>query len=115
MKEYCGLVVYTDDFMAYFQYKREAKYFYERLKKRMKHFGLRLEEEESRLIEFGRYAQENAKKRGKKATTFDFLGFTHYCSGNDRFRVKRKTSKKKCKEMNRLIQEIKKFAKSSRS
>ncbi|RAZ28321.1 RNA-directed DNA polymerase, partial [Klebsiella oxytoca] len=42
----------------------------------------------------------------------DFLGFTHYCSKsrNGRFRVKRKTSKKrfakKCKEMYRLIQKI---------
>lgn len=112
MKGYCGLVVYADDFVACFQHKWEAEYFYEHLKKRMKHFGLSLEEEKSRLIEFGRYAQENAKKRGKKAATFDFLGFTHYCSRsrNGRFRVKRKTSKKKfakkCKEMYRLIQKI---------
>lgn len=82
----------------------------------MKHFGLSLEEEKSRLIEFGRYAQENAKKRGKKAATFDFLGFTHYCSRsrNGRFRVKRKTSRKKLakksKEMNRLIQEIRNWS-----
>ena len=92
MKGYCGLVVYADDFVACFQYKKEAEIFYEYLKKRMGHFGLRLEEEKSRLIGFGRYAQENAKKRGKKAATFDFLGFTHYCSKsrNGRFRVKRK-------------------------
>ena len=112
MKGYCGLVVYADDFVACFQYKKEAEIFYEHLKKRMGHFGLRLEEEKSRLIEFGRYAQENAKKRGEKAATFDFLGFTHYCSKsrNGRFRVKRKTSKKKmakkCKEMYRLIQKM---------
>ena len=32
-----------------------------------------------------------------KPDTFDFLGFTHYCSkgSNENFRVKRKTSKKK--------------------
>ncbi len=112
MKGYCGLVVYADDFVACFQYKQEAECFYGHLKKRMGHFGLSLEEDKSRLIEFGRYAQENAEKRGKKAATFDFLGFTHYCSKsrNGRFRVKRKTSKKKfakkCKEMYRLIQEI---------
>lgn len=112
MKGYCGLVVYADDFMACFQYKEEAEIFDEHLKKRMGHFGLRLEEEKSWLIEFGRYAQENAKKQGKKAATFDFLGFTQYCSKsrNGRFRVKRKTSKKKmakkCKEMYRMIQEM---------
>jgi len=110
MKGYCGLVVYADDFVVCFQYKKEAEYFYEHLKRRMGHFGLRLEEEKSRLIEFGRYAQENAGKRGKKAATFDFLGFTHYCSKsrNGRFRVKRKTGKKKlakkCREVYRLIQ-----------
>lgn len=59
MKGYCGLVVYADDFVACFQYKREAESFYGHLKKRMEHFGLSLEEEKSRLIEFGRYAQEN--------------------------------------------------------
>lgn len=111
-KGYCGLVVYADDFVVCFQHKEEAEYFYEHLIKRMKHFGLRLEEEKSRLIEFGRYAQENAEKRGGRAETFDFLGFTHYCSKsrNGRFRVKRKTSKKKLrkksKEIYRLIQEI---------
>lgn len=112
MKGYCGLVAYADDFVACFQYKREAESFYEHLKKRMEHFGLSLEEEKSRQIEFGRCAQENAEKRGKKAATFDFLGFTHYCSKsrNGRFGVRRKTSKKKsakkCKEMYRLIQKI---------
>ena len=38
-------------------------------------------------------------ERGSKGKpdTFDFLGFTHYCSSsrNGKFRVKRKTSKKK--------------------
>lgn len=78
----------------------------------MKHFGLSLEEEKSRLIEFGRFAQRDAKRRGEKAETFDFLGFTHYCSEsrNGKFRVKRKTSKKKmrkkCKEMNRVIKSL---------
>jgi len=47
---------------------------------------------------FGRFAEENRKKVGcKRAETFDFLGFTHYCGKNryGKFRVKRKTSKKK--------------------
>ena len=63
----------------------------------MGNFGLSLEEEKSRLIEFGRFAGENCAKRGTKPETFSFLGFTHYCSQsrNGRFRVKRKTNKKK--------------------
>ena len=83
------------------------------LKRRMKHFGLSLEEEKSRLIEFGRFAEENRRRKGKgKPETFTFLGFTHYCSRskNGKFRVKRKTSKKKftkkCKEVHRKIQRM---------
>lgn len=113
MKGYCGIVVYADDFVACFQYKKEAEEFYERLKKRMKHFGLELEETKSRLIEFGRFAEENRSKRGEGRTeTFTFLGFTHYCSHgkSGKFRVKRKTSKKKfakkSKEMGQKIKEM---------
>ena len=63
----------------YIRYKEEAERFYERLKHRMEHFGLSLAEEKSRLIEFGRFAEANGKKRGEgKPETFDFLGFTHY-------------------------------------
>ena len=46
---------YADDFVVTFQYKSDAVWFYEYLKHRMGHFGLSLEEEKSRLIEFGRY------------------------------------------------------------
>ena len=75
----------------------------------MGHFGLCLEEEKSRLIEFGRYAKERCGKAETKSSTFTFLGFTHYCSEsrNGRFREKRKTSKKKfpkkCREVNLLL------------
>ena len=109
LKGYAGLIVYADDFVCCFQYKEDAEQFYERLKHRMEHFGLELEEEKSRLIGFGRFAEGECRKRGKKPETFDFLGFTHYCSKskNGKFRVKRKTSRKKfakkCKEVHRLI------------
>ena len=109
LKGYAGIVVYADDFVCCFQYKTEAEQFYERLKHRMEHFGLGLEKEKSRLIEFGRFAEKECRKRGKKPETFTFLGFTHYCSKskNGKFRVKRKTSRKKfarkCKEVHRLI------------
>lgn len=112
LRGYSGIIVYADDFVVCFQYKEEAERFYERLRHRMKHFGLNLEEEKSRLLEFGRFAQRDAEKRGEKVGTFDFLGFTHYCSKsrNGKFRVKRKTSKKKmrkkCKEMNEVIKSL---------
>lgn len=112
LRGYAGIVVYADDFVCCFQYKEEAELFYERLKHRMKYFGLELEENKSRLIKFGRYADEYCRKEGKKPDTFTFLGFTHYCSKsrNGKFRVKRKTSKKKfakkCKEVHRWISDM---------
>ena len=69
LKGYAGLVVYADDFVVTFQYKSDAERFYEHLKHRMGHFGLSLEEEKSRLIEFGRYAQERCRKAGTKPGT----------------------------------------------
>lgn len=109
---YSGLVVYADDFVVTFQYKDDAERFYEHLKKRMEYFGMTLEENKTRLIEFGRYAEERCARKGRKPQTFTFLGFTHYCSHgrNGRFRVKRKTSRKKftkkCKEVHRVIREM---------
>ena len=109
---FCGLVVYADDFVVCFQHKDEAQEFYRMLGDRMEHFGLTLEKEKSRLIEFDRFAEENSKRRlDKKPETFTFLGFTHFCSKgrNGKFRVKRKTSKKKfnkkIKEMDNEIRE----------
>lgn len=48
----------------------------------------------------------------KRVETFDFLGFTHYCgkSRDGKFRVKRKTSKKKfrgkVKEFNQWVKSV---------
>lgn len=64
---------------------------------RFNKFGLNLSQEKTRMIEFGRYAAQNAEKRGCKPTTFDFLGFTHICdkSMKGNFKVGRITRKKK--------------------
>ena len=95
----CGLVIFADDFVATFQYEAEAKRFLAAVAGRFALFGLELEQSKTRLIEFGRFAEENRKARGQgKPETFDFLGFTHYCSKSfktGRFRVKRKTTRKK--------------------
>jgi hypothetical protein len=37
---------------------------------------LTLHPEKRRLVELGRYAEEHAKRQGKKPETFDFLGFS---------------------------------------
>ena len=68
------------------------------LKERFAKFGLELHPEKTRLIEFGRYAEERrAKRDAGPPETFDFLGFTHI-SGKTRrgdFTIHRKTSRKK--------------------
>lgn len=92
------IVRYCDDFVCCFQYKEDAEKFYLELKQRLAKFGLEIAEEKSKLLAFGRFAEATCKKQGmRKPDTFDFLGFTHYCSKsrNGRFRVKRKTSRKK--------------------
>jgi group II intron reverse transcriptase/maturase len=93
------LVRYADDFVCCFQYRNEAEQFYTALNQRMEKFGLELAQEKTRILEFGRFAAENRKKRGDgKPETFSFLGFTFYCSTDGRkefFRVKVKTDRKK--------------------
>ena len=93
------IVRYADDFVMGFQYREEAEKFLEQLRERMRKFKLELHPEKTRLIEFGRYAQINRKKRGEgRPETFNFLGFTHICGTNHKtgnFNVKRKTIGKK--------------------
>jgi group II intron reverse transcriptase/maturase len=93
-----GLVIYADDFVATFQYKSDAIRFLAVIKERFALFGLELEPTKTRLLEFGRFAEQNWEERRQgKPETFDFLGFTHYCSKSRKgwFRVKRKTVAKK--------------------
>jgi len=88
------IIRYADDFVVGFQYKGEADKFFSELVARLNKFGLKLNTEKTRLIEFGRFAERNRRNRGEgKPETFDFLGFTHIC-GKDRrgkFQLKRKT------------------------
>ena len=75
------VVRYADDFVLGFQYKDEAKRYLEFLHERFAKFGLKLHETKTRLIEFGRFAEENRAKRGeRRPETFEFLGFTHMCT-----------------------------------
>jgi group II intron reverse transcriptase/maturase len=92
------VVRYADDIVAGFQYKSDAERFWAEMRKRFRKFNLELHPDKTRLIEFGRYATENRKKRGQgKPETFDFLGFTHICgkNRNDKFTVLRQTMKRR--------------------
>jgi len=105
---------FADDFLACFQYKDDATRFRRELGERLGKFGLKLAEDKTHCIEFGRYARENARRRGGKPKEFTFLGFTHYCgkTKNGHFKVKRRTSRKK---LGQSLSKFKDWAKKSRS
>ena len=92
------IVRYADDFVLGFRKEADARRCLAALRERFAKFGLELHPEKTRLIEFGRYAEERRRKRGDgPPEAFDFLGFTHIC-GKDRrgdFKILRKTSRKK--------------------
>jgi RNA-directed DNA polymerase len=95
---YARLIRYADDFVVCYQHKQDAERFREELGKRLGKFGLEVEPTKTKVMEFGRSAVQNAKRRGKKAETFDFLGLTHYCGtrkDGTGFRMKRATARKK--------------------
>src|SRR6201987_5881149 len=88
------VIRYADDTILGFQYQTDADRFLENLRERLAKFGLELHPDKTRRIEFGRFAEENRKRRGEgKPETFDFLGFTHISGKNryGRFAVRRKT------------------------
>ncbi len=100
------LVRYADDFVAGFQRRADAKRFLRDLGERCAEFGLDLHPEKTRLVEFGRFAAADRRRRGeRKPETFDFLGFTHYCAKTrkGRFRLGRKPS---AKRMSRTLRRV---------
>lgn len=92
LKGQAYLIRYADDFLVLFQYENEAKQFYELLKKRLEKFKLKLSEDKTRILPFGRF-------KGTKET-FDFLGFIHFNSKTrtNKYTIGRKISKKKLKQ-----------------
>lgn len=92
------IIRYADDFIMGFQRKGQAEAFLVQLKTRFASFGLKLHEKKTRLINFGRFALQNARDNGnKRPESFDFLGFTHSCAKTRKgsFKIRRKTSCKK--------------------
>jgi len=94
---YSKLIRYADDFVVCFEERESAIKFIEMLKIRFAKFGLRMSEGKSRVVDFGRKVWEDNNQRGRKGTTFDFLGFTHFGEETRRgkYKVGRKTSRKK--------------------
>lgn len=103
------IVRYADDWIAGFQDRDEAQLFLQQLEERLAKFGLEMHPEKTRLIEFGRFAIPNRKKRGEgKPETFDFLGFTHICAiavRTKRFTIRRKTIAKRLRAKLKEVRE----------
>jgi len=93
------LIRYADDFVACFATQADAERYRRALTDRLAKFGLEVEPTKTKVLAFGPRAAARAKQEGKrKPETFDFLGFTHYCSrtrNGKRFRMKRETARKK--------------------
>lgn len=107
------VVRYADDAVLGFEQRTDAEAYLEQLRKRMRKFGLELHPEKTRLIEFGRFAEGNRKRRGEgKPETFDFLGFTHMCGTTRKgkwFTVRRRTIKQRLRsKLQAVRQELRK-------
>ena len=103
------IVRYADDFVVGFQHKQDAEHFLNAVKERFGGFDLDLHPDKTRLIEFGRFAQNNRRQRGLgRPETFDFLGFTHYCgkTRRGRFQLGRKPVAKRMARTLKRIKEV---------
>jgi RNA-directed DNA polymerase len=102
------VVRYADDTLLGFEHRQDAEAFRCALSERLERFGLALHSQKTRLLQFGRYARQARHRAGLgKPETFDFLGFTHFCSearGSGRFVIGRKTI---AKRMRAQLAEIK--------
>lgn len=101
------MVRYADDIIIGFEHETDARRFWDEMRERLREFSLSLHPVKTRLIEFGRHAADNRKRRGlSKPETFTFLGFTMICgkSRRGRFLLKRKT---RSDRMRAKLQEIK--------
>ena len=89
---------FADDLVVGFEHRAEAERFVKEFTKRLAKFGLELNPEKTRLIEFGRFAQANRKARGEgEPESCTFLGFTHQCGTNSagKFTIWRRTVRKR--------------------
>jgi group II intron reverse transcriptase/maturase len=105
---------FADDFLACFQYQEDAERFLHEVKARLAEFHLEIEPSKTKMLEFGRFAEERLRRRNQKPETFDFLGFTHYCGQTlpGRFKLKRRTASKKYRAK---LKEVKEWLRSERS
>ena len=94
------IVRYADDVVVGFEHESDARRFWEAMRERLQKFSLSLHPDKTRLVEFGRFAAANRKRRGLgKPETFSFLGFTFIAgkSLRGRFLLKRRSRRDRMK------------------
>ena len=112
IRGYSELVRYADDYVIMVQYKDDADKIMKALENRFNRYKLTLHPDKTKVFSFGRFESNNAKYQNRKANTFDFLGFTHFCGKTRQgyFTVGRKTAMKKfrakIKELNIWLKQI---------
>lgn len=101
------LIRYADDFVVAFQYKNEAREFYQELPKRLKKFNLDVAPEKTHFKRFSRF--HPSRKRN-----FQFLGFEFYwdIDAKGESRLRRQTAPKKHKA---TLKELSRWIKHNRS
>ncbi len=118
---YAEIVRYVDDFVICVEKREEAHHILEKIRERFQRAELELSAEKTKIIRFGRSQNENDNdngndndKVGDKPGTFNFLGFTHYCtrSRKGKFKVGRKTDRKR---LARSIKKVKSWLKCNRN
>jgi hypothetical protein len=98
VKAHCrGRVIlwrYADDFIIGCELEEEARRIKEVLPKRFAKYGLEINAEKTKLVDFGR---PQRRTDGRKPGTFSFLGFVHYWGKTWRgtYTIKRKTEGKR--------------------
>jgi hypothetical protein len=73
-----GADAYADDILFCFQYRKDAIRFLRASRFRLGKFGLKLNNDKTRLHRFGRFAERDRKIRNEKQATLWSLGFTFY-------------------------------------
>lgn len=95
-KGYVELIRYCDDFVLLCEIDEDAQRFLAELGPRLAKFDLEISKEKTKIITFGRRPWVQARAGKGVVETFDFLGFTHYCTASRHgyFCVRHKTSKR---------------------
>lgn len=102
------LIMYADDIVICCQHNKDAERIKVALGKRLAKYGMKMNEDKTKLVKFSRRKQ----RLGEKQQTFDFLGFTFYLGKSRKgfYLVKMKTNSKryrsKLKKVNEWARDI---------